>query len=342
MKVEKHIEFLKLVMEILNSLCTDAGIGKEKKLRSDALLHEQRKVFRIILQEIVPARIKRRIKPMKEYKETVHSLIYKSNSDLSLYSAGYEDCAPGYHYGPRYRAYDLIHFVCRGQGKLQLNEHIFELSAGDAFIIPQGKVSYYEASQTDPWSYAWISYLGISSQIYTYQLLTSSEDVYILHGLDTEKYKAVITKIISLRGHTTSDYLRANSCLLAVLSMLFADVGFNEKSWGAVSAADEAKFYLDTNYSEKIVIKDLAKSLGVHPNYLSRIFSEKFGCSPKQYLMQLKLKKACRLLMTTELPVAVISNSLGFDDQLAFSKLFKKEMSMSPTEYRKKSRPGEF
>lgn len=50
---------------------------------------------------------------MKEYKETQHSLIYKSNTDLSFYSAGYEDCLPGYHYGPKYRSYDLIHFVLK-------------------------------------------------------------------------------------------------------------------------------------------------------------------------------------------------------------------------------------
>lgn len=279
-------------------------------------------------------------KGMKEYKETHHSLIYKSNSDLALYSAGFEDCAPGYHYGPRYRSYNLLHFVVKGRGKLSINEHTFDISAGDAFIIPEGRVSYYEASATDPWSYAWINYLGISSQIYTYQLLTSLEEVYVIRNIDTEKYRDIAMQILSLDGNPTSRYLKANSLLLQALSMLFADVHFDEKSWGHVSVVDEVKFYLDTNYSEKIVIKDLAKSYGVHPNYLTRIFHEKFGCSPKRYLMQLKLKKACRLLTTTELPVTVISGSLGFDDQLAFSRIFKKEFSVPPTEYRKINRPG--
>jgi len=170
--------------------------------------------------------------------------------------------------------------------------------------------------------------------------MTSSEDIYIIHQLDTEKYEEVISQILGLQGNTTSQYFKANSLLLNIIGMLFEDVSFNERSWGKVSVADEVKFYLDTNYSEKIVIKDLAKSFGVHPNYLSRIFSEKFGYSPKHYLLKLKLKKACRLLMTTGLPVSVIAGSLGFEDQLAFSKLFKKEFSLSPTEYRKYNRPG--
>ena len=98
--------------------------------------------------------------------------------------------------------------------------------------------------------------------------------------------------------------------------------------------ADEVKFYLDVNYSEKLRLKDVAHNFGVHPNYLTRVFHEKYHVSPKQYLLNLKLQKACQLLHTTELPVAVIANSMGFDDSLAFSKLFKKTYGFSPSHYR--------
>lgn len=275
---------------------------------------------------------------MKEYKETHHSLMYKSNSDLSLYSAGYEECASGYSYGPKIRSYHLIHFVLYGKGELHINEHIFQLSAGDAFLIPAGKVSYYEASKADPWCYAWISFLGINSQMYLYQLMTSSDDVYIIHGLDTVKYKERIFDIIALQGASTSSYFQANGVLFQIMAMLFDDIGFQESNWGKNSVIDEIKYYLDINYAEKIKLQDMAKSFGIHPNYLTRIFHETYGISPKQYIMDLKLKKARRLLTTTELSVSVIASSLGFDDQLAFSKVFKKEYSVSPTEYRKQSR----
>ena len=275
---------------------------------------------------------------MKEYKETHHSLMYKSTSDLSLYSAGYEECPSGYGYGPKIRSYHLIHFVLYGKGELHINEHIFQLSAGDAFFIPAGKVSYYEASKEDPWCYAWVSFLGINSQMYLYQLMTSTDDVYIVHGLDNQKYKERIFEIISLQGVSTSRYFQANGILFQIMAMLFDDINFQESNWGKSSVVDEVKFYLDINYAEKIKLRDVAKSFGIHPNYLTRIFHEKYGISPKQYLISLKLKKARRLLTTTELSVSVISSSLGFDDQLAFSKIFKKEFAVSPSEYRKQSR----
>lgn len=279
---------------------------------------------------------------MKEYKETNHSLIYKSNSDLSLYSAGFEKCLPGHSYGPTVRSYHLIHFVLYGTGKFHINEHVFPLSAGDAFFIPAGKVSYYEASRDDPWCYTWISFLGINSQMYLYQLMTSAENTYVIHGLDAEKYRTLIAEILSLDGVPTSQYLRANGILLQIMAMLFEDIGFQESSWGKESLVDEIKFYLDMNYAEKLKLGEVAKTFGIHPNYFTRVFHERFGVSPKNYLTNLKLKKACRLLTTTELSVSVISASLGFEDQLAFTKSFKKAFAVPPSEYRRQSRssPG--
>ncbi len=275
---------------------------------------------------------------MKEYKETHHSLMYKSNSDLSLYSAGYEECTPGYSYGPKIRSYHMIHFVLCGKGEVHINEHIFHLNAGDAFLIPAGKVCYYEASRENPWHYAWINFLGINSQMYLYQLMTSADDIYIIHNLDALKYKEHIFDILSIQGTDTSQYFRANGILYQIMSMIFQDVHFQESSWGKISIADEIKFYLDNNYAEKIKLQDVAKAYGVHPNYLTRIFHEKYDVSPKQYLMNLKLKKAGRLLTTTELNISVIASSLGFDDQLSFTKCFKKYFNISPSEYRKKHR----
>lgn len=275
---------------------------------------------------------------MREYKETVHNLIYKSSSDLAIYSAGYEDCAPAYSYGPRVRSYHVIHFVLKGSGTLHINQHAFTCHAGDAFIIPAGKVSFYQASEKDPWSYAWLNFLGINSEMYIYQLMTSSDDLYVLHGLDMDKYKDCIFKILSLQTNDTSSYFKANSIFLEIMSYLFEDLNFQEKNWGKFSLVDEIKFYLEMRYSEKLQLKDVAHVFGIHPNYMTRIFHEKVGVSPKQYLLDLKLKKACRLLSTTELPISMISNSLGFDDQLAFSKRFKKKYAISPSEYRTRNK----
>lgn len=75
------------------------------------------------------------------------------------------------------------------------------------------------------------------------------------------------------------------------LAQLFEDINLSENQMQTKSLANDLKFYFDVNYAEKLILKDIAKKFGIHPNYLTRIFHEKFHLSPKQYIMQLKLKK---------------------------------------------------
>ena len=274
---------------------------------------------------------------MKDYEKVRNNNLHHSISDLSFYSAGFQECRPGHSYGPKFRSYQLIHFVLYGKGEFHINGHIFHLSKGDAFIIPSGKVCYYKADDFDPLCYIWINFSGINSQMYAYELMNSIDDVFIIHNLDIDKYKYKIFEVIKLGTNTISKYFKCNSILLDIMSMLFEDLNLDEKKLSNYSIVDDIKHYLDMNYPDKIKMKDVAKEFGIHPNYLTKIFHDKFDISPKNYLKDLKLKKAQSLLKTTDLPISIIADSLGFDDQLAFSRIFKKEFSLSPSEYRKQS-----
>ena len=88
---------------------------------------------------------------MIEYNEPKHTLQRKAVSDLSLYSAGYEQCVPGHHYGPICRSYQPIHFVLSGKGQLEIDGHTFQLGEGDAVIMPSAKMTPYADSVTAPW-----------------------------------------------------------------------------------------------------------------------------------------------------------------------------------------------
>lgn len=80
---------------------------------------------------------------------------------------------------------------------------------------------------------------------------------------------------------------------------------------------------MDLNYYDAIKIKHIANFLNVNVNYLSSAFKEEFNLSPKQYLMKLKIRKAKKLLSTTNNTITVVAKSVGFNDSLAFSKVFK-------------------
>lgn len=96
--------------------------------------------------------------------------------------------------------------------------------------------------------------------------------------------------------------------------------------------------YISLHYSEKIRIADLADEIGVNRSYLTRSFQNSIGCSPKEYLVNIRMEKAKSFLRKTNMPVGAISNAVGYEDQLAFSKVFKQRCGMSPRHYREMSK----
>ncbi|MEG0379337.1 MAG: helix-turn-helix transcriptional regulator, partial [Eubacterium sp.] len=83
------------------------------------------------------------------------------------------------------------------------------------------------------------------------------------------------------------------------------------------------------------IIEDLAELACLSERQFRRLFTDKYGLSPKQYCMNLRMKESCYLLKTTELSIAEISEKTGFEDANYFSRQFKKHTGLTPKEYRK-------
>ncbi len=92
------------------------------------------------------------------------------------------------------------------------------------------------------------------------------------------------------------------------------------------------------NYEREISITDIAKYVFLSPSYFTRAFKEETGLSPMQYLLNVRIKRACELLEETDLRVGEIAHSVGFSNQQRFNDMFKKQTSMTPMQYRNSSK----
>ncbi|MCU9533148.1 response regulator [Streptococcus sp. CSL10205-OR2] len=82
-------------------------------------------------------------------------------------------------------------------------------------------------------------------------------------------------------------------------------------------------------------LKSLAKQLSFSPNYLSVLIKKDLGMSFQDYLIQERLKKAKRLLLTTHLKIYEIAEQVGFEDMNYFSQRFKQVVGVTPSQFKK-------
>jgi AraC family transcriptional regulator len=92
---------------------------------------------------------------------------------------------------------------------------------------------------------------------------------------------------------------------------------------------------LHERFAEHLTLDEIAESPGVHPAHLARVFRQIHSCTLGDYVRKLRIEFACRLLTTSDTPLAAIALAAGFSDQSHFSKSFRRQMAMSPAAFKK-------
>lgn len=104
----------------------------------------------------------------------------------------------------------------------------------------------------------------------------------------------------------------------------------------AANDLNEIILYIHTNYQNKITIESLTKTFHINRTTLSEKFRASTGMSIKDYLIKLRIRLSSVMLRDTMLPVSEIMYRTGFNEANHFSRIFKKYMDCSPSDYRKK------
>ncbi len=95
-----------------------------------------------------------------------------------------------------------------------------------------------------------------------------------------------------------------------------------------------ARDYLDQNYERGVTVAETASYVFLSQGYFTRAFRDEFGISPMNYLMQIRIEAACRLLTQKEIKVSGIATQVGFSSPQRFNVAFRKQKGMTPMEYR--------
>lgn len=116
-----------------------------------------------------------------------------------------------------------------------------------------------------------------------------------------------------------------DSLLLSCLQMLDSETSFRS----------QMLILMNMHLAESLSLSELAERLAVSPTTLERIANREFGCSVMGLYQQLKIDKACSLIVDSELSMKQIAEALGFFDQAHFSRFFKQKMKMTPVQFKR-------
>lgn len=128
---------------------------------------------------------------------------------------------------------------------------------------------------------------------------------------------------------TIEEISEALSCATNALHSKFA----NEKP--VSRAISDIMRYMQLHYAENLSIEQLAGIAYFTPNYLSSLFKRETGQTIGQYLSRLRIQAACHLLRQSHESVQIIGEKVGYRDVRHFSKVFCREMGVTPSEYRR-------
>ena len=132
-----------------------------------------------------------------------------------------------------------------------------------------------------------------------------------------------------------------NNALSAATAQLETEAGSsdtpspeNTDIKGSSKIVCEVIAYINDHYLSDISLASIAENFFLSKEHLSRLFKKETGQNLFSYIMQLKLDEAKRLLQTTDMTLDEIAGHLSFSNGNYFSKVFKKNCGLSPTEYR--------
>ena len=223
-----------------------------------------------------------------------------------------------------------ILIIAKGTFLVKHGSEVRRLGAGGFAVYCPGEPQGYEALE-DGRSY-WLHFSG-----------SAAEEVLLSSGLTPGIYPrgcgaGVLRKCSELIGY----YLNNNTGMLALATLLelFAELSSGIKDDADTRIPDgvlDSVAYINMNYDKPLTVDELARVSGYSKSRFSHLFALHMNTTPIKYQNKLRIENAKQMLLMGRTSVGEISSLCGFEDQLYFSRAFKKEVGISPTEYREKS-----
>lgn len=227
-----------------------------------------------------------------------------------------------------------ILYVARGRAVFSFNGKEKEADEGSiAVYLPGEAHSYHYSSESSPIVY-WLHFSGFNALNFLEKNgLSKSGTFYV--GIRNE-LSLIFDKIIKELQLAQGKYFELCNLyikeLLTLCSRYLIEASSNFSKQNEI--LEEAIKYFNENFNAAISIKDYANNCNISCCWFIRSFKYYTGTTPVQYITNIRINKAKNLLLSSSFTIGEIAALVGYQNQLYFSRIFKKNVGLAPVEYR--------
>ena len=231
----------------------------------------------------------------------------------------------------------LLLLTLSGEGKLYYKNKVYSLTKGTCMLIDARNLHEYHAVG-DGWEFKYLHFWGAMSEKYISYIEEHSEPVFRLFEDELSQVVRTLDRILSMTEDAIiSDYPGISRLIYTLIMLrLSHDNNKNSIESTGINAMSEALAYIRQNYAQSISTEDIAQAINLSRSYMSELFKHTYGISPHEYVIQFRLSVAKNMLLNTALSITEIAEKSGFRDIFSFSRIFKREIGISPAQYRQK------
>ncbi|MGM9637944.1 MAG: helix-turn-helix domain-containing protein [Eubacteriales bacterium] len=245
-------------------------------------------------------------------------------AELDVTSTYFISVRDGWIHKERFLDLSELIFVTKGKLYLTVNGENVELSAGDAYLIRRYTLLSGSRASEGACSFYTVSFVST---------LEKYNDLYtkVIHISTHSAYAQTLFNNLSLYStRENTDCFLQDASFLLLLEILYE----SRKNESDRIQMEGIIQYINNHISSPLSIEEISDHFHYSKDYIAKIFKEQHGVTIKQYIIQKKLSVAQRLLTTSDIPISLVGQAVGFSDVSLFEKFFKYHVKLTPRKYK--------
>lgn len=238
-----------------------------------------------------------------------------------------------------YHDFFELEVVCSGHLIYEVNGAKVELSRGDVIAVSPGDIHQYACQESTLVLRFAVLFKDVCSAVQ--RMISSVEFPFYAHLSEESLAETISTfeklmSAVETKGEFDSEIIGARATVFLTLCMESRESLGNKQS-DSYKYVARAMRYITENCTAQITLADVAKAVSLTPSYFSRIFSDINGRSFVEYLAEKRIERAKKMLTSTDVSITDIAFSSGFGSFSSFSRIFLRQVGVTPRQFRKLS-----